>query len=88
MNRSIVSTCSSNRSIKRVFFDKSAFGVDEIDTFYGYVDFSPVFRHIRSICRSNRHERDTVGEIRIFTLPLMLDAARWQIAIEFASAFN
>jgi hypothetical protein len=66
----------------------SAFSVDEIDRFCGYVDFSPVFRHVRSICRSNRHERDAVGEIRIFTLPVMLDAARWQIAIEFASAFN
>ena len=72
-------------SIKCEFLDMFVFCVDEIDTFFEHVDFLPVFRHVRSICRSNRHERDAVGEIRIFTLPLILDAARWQIAIESAS---
>ena len=67
------------------FFDRSVFHVDEIDAFFRYVDVLPVFRQVRSICRSNRHERDAVGEIRIFTLPLILDAALWQIAIESAS---
>ena len=87
MNWSIVSTCSSIRSIKRDFFDKSVFHVDEIDTFLRYVDVLPVFRQVRSICRSNRHGRDAVGEIRIFTLLKILDAARRRIAIESASGF-
>ena len=85
---SMKSTRSSNMSKKYKIFDISVFHVDEIDTFFGYVDFSAVFRQIRSICRSNRHERDAVGEIRIFTRPEILDAARWQIAIESASGLH
>src|SRR5210317_298325 len=59
---SMLSTRFPVMSILCKKIDTLAGRVDSIDRSSGYVDLSRVFRHIRSIGRSDRHECDPGGE--------------------------